>query len=78
MNRKPIIVFGTIDNQQKELRLIPERFTQTIYNIMIDDVYHGQVIRMVNGWGVYPHDQSSLKGKNCDFIVDAVLNTGVI
>jgi len=36
--------------------------------------YHGQVIKNISGWGVYPHEKSWLKGENCDVILQAVLN----
>jgi len=72
-NRKEIIVNGTIGNQQKQIILSKEPFTN-IYHITIDNIFQGQVIKMINDWGVYPHEESWLKSENCDMILQAVLN----
>lgn len=74
MNTKEIIVIGTIGNQQKQIILSKEHPFSTIYHITIDKVYQGQVIKNINGWGVFPHEESSLKGENCEVILQAVLN----
>lgn len=74
-NKAEIIVFGPLLNEQKQVVLSRDRLSTTIYNITIDKEYHGQAIRMSNGWGVYPIEGSSLKGENCDFIIQAILNT---
>lgn len=73
LNRKEIIVDGTIGNQQKQIILSKGPFT-AIYHIMIDKEYHGQVIKNISGWNAYPHEKSWLKGENCDLILQAVLN----
>ena len=74
LNYKQIIVTGTIGNQQKQI-ISQKRFpTDGIYDIWIDKEYQGQVLKMTGRWGVYPHEESWLKGENCDLILQAVLN----
>ncbi len=73
-NYNEIIITGLIGNQQKQI-IVKKRFpSDGIYDFWIDKEYLGQVIRNTNGWGVYPHEESWLKGENCDVILQAVIN----
>lgn len=42
------------------------------YYIMIDDHFHGQVNKMLDGWHVYPNSKSWLSSEDCEAILDAV------
>jgi hypothetical protein len=69
-----LIVMGEIDGTQKQVVLSRDKISRTIYNITIDGEYLGQVLHTTAGWGIYPIEGSWLKGKNCDFILNAVIN----
>lgn len=71
-NTKEIIANCSIGNQLKRVILHKERGV-SLYHIMIDKEYEGQVIYQ-SGWKVVPHEESWLNGKNCDEILQAVLN----
>lgn len=69
-----IIINGIIDNQQKQIILSKENPISNTYHITIDQEYHGMVMRNMNGWKVYPHENSWLNGENCDIILQGILN----
>lgn len=74
LNYNEIIVNGTIGNKQKQILLKKKFPSEGIYDIWIDKEYHGQVLKMTGRWGVYPREESWLKGENSDVILQAVLN----
>jgi ribosomal protein L21E len=71
---KEIIVSLEIGNEQKQIILAKKHSFSSIYDIMIDKEYHGQVQKVISGWVVNTIDGSWLQVENYEPIVQAVIN----
>ncbi len=71
---KEIIVSLTIGNEQKQIILTKKHSFSSIYNIIIDKEYHGQVQKISSDWVVNTIGGSWLQVENYEPIVRAVKN----
>lgn len=69
---KQIIVLFTMGNEQKTVSLVQKSDFSSIYDIILDKEYQGQIQRGGKGWTVNTLPESCIQRENYQPLVDAI------
>lgn len=72
MNTKPLFVYCTVNDEERQLQLNPSYPGSTIYFIYIDKEPQGQVQKVGQGWIVGLIENSLLTSQHHGAIINAV------